>query len=259
MKRTVLRLSWLAILGLSSVSAEISLARTQGPKPSEVLKSRGLMRIKGSSANWALEDEAIVLRKFRTVKSLAAQFEAAQRAQSELAVGRQDPGELIGYCRTQINMLDQGISAIDQELANLGPPGGIQAAVHWHNMLVEKRNGMLVDYNRLGTLVRNLSADRGQIQRVKQQLAGELERVRRPYTESVGELRELVDTILKNYESVAKKEDVAQALMDLSKSLKTRQKFGPSRDLQAAIKWLERSEKSSSQRHRRPRSGPGRQ
>jgi methyl-accepting chemotaxis protein len=258
MNRRVLRFSWLVLLGLLFVSGENRVARAQAPQPADVLKNRGLHRAKGSPAHWVLEDEAVVLRKFQTVKSLAAQFEAAQNAQRELANGHQDPGELIEYCRTQMNLVDQRINVLDQELANLGASGGNQAAVRWHNILVEERNAMVREHDRLGTVIRSVSAQRGEIEQVNQQFAGELERARRSYKERVVDLRALVDTVLKNYDKVGKKEDVAKAISDLSKSSKTRQKIGPSRDLQAAIRWLERSERSRSQRYQRPRSGRGR-
>jgi hypothetical protein len=247
------------MLGLSAVSAEIFLAHAQGPQPSEILKKQGLLRVKGLPSHWVLDDEAMVLRKFGTTKSIVMQLEAAQKTLRELTTGHQDSGEFISYCQMQMDFLDQRINAMDLEHANQGPTGGIPAAVQWHNVQVEERNAMVAEYNRLRAIVRSARTERGQIQQINEQLASELEHVKRSYTKSVGELRELVDAILKDYDKIGKKEEVVQALSDLSKSSKTRQKLGPSKELQAAIKWLERSEKSGVQRQQRPKPGRGRQ
>jgi hypothetical protein len=258
MKRPVLRFSWLATLAMIAMSAEISVARAQGPQPSKVLKNRGLVRVKGAPAQWVLADEKMVMGKFRTAKAVATQFEAAQKAQRELASGHQDPDEFISYCRMQMNLLDQQINFMDVELSKAGPTGGIPAAVQWHNTVVADRNAMVVEYNRLRAFLRGASAERGQMQQINEQLASELEHLRRSHKESVNALREMVDTILMDYDNVTKQDDVVQALSDIDKSSKTKQKLGPSRDLQTAIEWLERIEKSGVQRQQRPESGRGR-
>jgi hypothetical protein len=68
---------------------------------------------------------------------------------------------LIDNCRDQIELLDQRISACDQELANLGPSAGIRAADVCHNMLVQERNALLFEQRRLGNLIRSLAEGRG--------------------------------------------------------------------------------------------------
>ncbi len=57
-------------------------------------------------------------------------------------------------------------------------------------------------------------------------------------------LRKSVDEIMTKYTELTGKVEITKALKDLSASLKTKQKLGPSKELTSAIKWLGRFEGS---------------
>ena len=92
-------------------------------------------------------------------------------------MGNQNPQVLIDNYRQQIDWLGQRIAAYDQELANLGPTGGNQAAAVYHNMLVQERNALVAQQNRLSSLINNLADQRGQFQELKQQFNAEVAQV----------------------------------------------------------------------------------
>ena len=161
-----------------------------------------------------------------------------------LETGNQNPQVLIDNYRQQIDWLDQRIGAYDQELANLGPSGGNQAANVYHNLLVQERNVIVSEQRRLVGLINNLGSQRGQFQELKQQFNGEVARLRESYMQAIGDLRKSVDEITAKYAELNGKEEVAKALKDLSASTKTKQKLGPSKDLASAIKWLSKFEGS---------------
>ena len=172
------------------------------------------------------------------------QLRGAQEQQQALEMGNQNPQVFIDNYRQQIDWLDQRISAYDQELANLGPSVGNQAANVYHNLLVQERNAIVGEQRRLNTLINNLADQRGQFQELKQQFNAEVARLRESYMKTVSDLRKSVDEIMAKYAELNGKEEVSKALKDLSASSKSKQKLGPSKDLAGAIKWLGRFEGS---------------
>ena len=159
-------------------------------------------------------------------------------------MGNQNPQVFIDNYRQQIDWLDQRIGAYDQELANLGPSGGNQAANVYHNMLVQERNALVAEQRRLSTLINNLADQRGQFQELKQQFNAEVARLRESYMQAISDLRKSVDEIMAKYAELNGKEEISKALKDLSASSKIKQKLGPSKELASAIKWLGRFEGS---------------
>src|SRR5262249_54583086 len=151
---------------------------------------------------------------------------------------------LIDGYRQQIGLMDQRIAGYDQELANLGPTGGNQNAVVYHNLLVNERNAIVTERNRLNSMINNLANQRGQFQEMRQQFNGEVARVREAYLQAVGDLKKAVEEITAKYNELGGNPEVVKALKDLSVSAKSPQKLGPSKDLAAAIKWLSKLEES---------------
>ena len=111
-------------------------------------------------------------------------------------MGNQNPQVFIDNCRQQIDWLDQRIGAYDQELANLGPSVGNQAANVYHNLLVQERNAIVGEQRRLSTLINNLAEQRGQFREVKQQFNAEVARLRESYMQAVSDLRKAVDEVM---------------------------------------------------------------
>jgi hypothetical protein len=216
--------------------------RAQELRPAEVLKSRGLNRQRGSSPIWVLTGEAPVLKNYRAARGLATQLAIAQRQEQAIEMGDQDPKALIDFYRAQISQYDQQVAAIDQQLANLGPPTGHAAADYARNLLVREQNAIIREQRRLGTLIRNLYDQIGMQREWKWQVSKEVVRLREAYMQAIEDLRESVPKILKNYAELGKDEGIRKALAALSVSSRTEQKLGPSRDFQAAVKWLERTE-----------------
>ena len=120
------RMSWFAALTLFLCATHPAVSHADNLQPGEVLKGQGLKRSAGST--WVLAGEAVILRDVRTASDLSKRLRNAQDQQHALEMGNQNPQVFIDNCHQQIDLLDQRISAYDQELANLGPSGGNQAA-----------------------------------------------------------------------------------------------------------------------------------
>ncbi len=222
--------------------AGTTAAHAQDKKPDEVLKGRGLKR--SASATWILPGEAVIVKDARKAQGLSSQLRNYQAQQQELELGNQNPQVLINNYRQQVEWLGQRIDAYDQELANLGPSSGNQAANVYHNMVVQERNAVVTEQNRLRRMITTLADQRGQFQELKQQFNAEVARVREAYMQAVGDLRKSVDEITAKYTELEGNAEVSKAIKDLSASAKAKQKLGPSKDLAAAIKWLAKSEGS---------------
>ena len=121
---------------------------------------------------------------------------------------------------------------------------GNRAVDIYHNMLVQERNSLVQEQRRLSSLINNLANQRGQFRELKQQFNGEVARLRETYMEAVSDLRKSVDEITAKYAELSDKEEVTKALKDLSITLKSKQKLGPSKDLTSAISWLAKLEGS---------------
>jgi len=236
------RISWFAGLCLVLGAMRTPVTHAQDLQPQEVLKNHNLKRSAGST--WVLAGEAVILKDVRRARSLSMQLSSAQQQQQALEMGNQNPQVLIDNYRQQIDWLSQSINDYDQQLANLGPTGGNQAGAVYHNMLVNERNALVTQQNRLSSLINSLGNQRGQFQEQKQEFYAEVARLREAYVQAVSDLRTAVDEINAKYAEVSGKEEVSKALKDLSTSSRTKQKLGPSKDLTAAIKWLARLEGS---------------
>src|SRR4029077_17588125 len=123
--------------------------------PAEVLKNQGLKRSTG--ATWVVASESVFLKEVRRAQNLSKQLQIAQQQQQALETGNQNPQVLINNYREQIDWLGQRIDAYDQELANLGPTGGNQAATVYHNMVVGERNAIVTEQNRLRRVINQLA------------------------------------------------------------------------------------------------------
>jgi clan AA aspartic protease (TIGR02281 family) len=219
-----------------------ALVHAQEQAPVDVLKNQGLKR--SSSATWILPREAEILKDVRRAQALSVQLRNYQEQQQALEIGNQNPQVLINGCRQQVEWLNQRIDAYDQELANLGPTGGNQAAVVYHNMVVNERNEVINEQNRLRRMINSLADQRGQFQELKQQFNAEVARVREAYMQAVSDLRTAVDEITAKYAEIGANEQVSKAIKELSTSSRTKQKLGPSKELANAIKWLAKFEGS---------------
>jgi predicted nucleic acid-binding Zn-ribbon protein len=233
------RMPWISAVTLFLAALVATESQAQDGQPVEVLKAQGLKRAAGST--WVLVDEAMILKNAREASSLSMQLRTAQEQQQALDAGNQNPQVLMENYRQQIDRLSQRIHAYDQELANLGPGGGNQAANVYHNILVQERNAIVVEQRRLSSVINNLAGQRGQFQELKQQFNGEVARLRESYMQAISSLRQSVDEITAKYAELNGKEEVVKALKDLSASSKTRQKLGPAKELAAVIKWLTKS------------------
>jgi clan AA aspartic protease (TIGR02281 family) len=242
MQAALNRMSRLATITLLAGFAATTLSHAKEQAPADVLKNQGLKR--SSGAMWVVAGEAGFLKDVRRAQGLSVQLRLAQQQQQALELGNQNPQVLINNYREQIEWLGQRIDAYDQELANSGPTGGNQAAIVYHNMVVNERNAIVTEQNRLRRVINQLADRRGQFQDVKKQFNAEVAQVRESYMQAVSGLRTSVDEITAKYAEVNKSDEVKKALKDLSASLKVKQKLGPSKEFTSAVKWLRRFEGS---------------
>src|SRR5262249_29948169 len=153
-----------------------------------------------------LAREAEILKDVRRAQGLSSQLRSYQEQQQALEMGNQNPQVLINNYREQVEWLGQRIDAYDQELDNLGPTGGVQAATVYHNMLVPDRNALVAEQNRLRRMINSLADQRGQFQDLKKQFNAEVARVREAYMQAVSDLRTAVDEISAKYSELSASE-----------------------------------------------------
>jgi predicted aspartyl protease len=242
MQKYLCLLFWFAVPAHLLSSTATLAARAQEIGPTEHLKSRGLNRPRASSQTWIVAGEARVLKNCRAAKGLLNQLAIAQNQEQAIELGDHDRKAMIDAYRAQISQLDQQVSAIDQELTNLGPPAGQAAADVARNLLQRELNAIIREQRRLGMLMRNLSDPKDMVGAEKKQIAKEVGRLRGTFVQVIDELRESVPKVQKEYADCAKDTAIQQALANLSASSKSKQKLGPSSEFQAAVKWLEWAE-----------------
>ena len=242
MQAALNRRSWLGTVSVLACLAGTTLSHAKEQEPAEVLKNQGLKR--SPSATWVVAGEPGFLKDVKRAQGLSRQLQIAQYQQQALETGNQNPQVLINNYREQIESLDQTIAAYDQELANMGPPSGNQAATVYHNMVVNERNAIVTEQNRLSRLIQQLADQRGQFQDMKKQFNAEVAQIRESYMQAVSGLRTTADEITAKYTEVSKNEEISKALKELSASSRVKQKLGPSKEYTAAIKWLARFEGS---------------
>jgi hypothetical protein len=216
----------------------------QSLEPTRVLKDRALKREHGKPSSWILQDEEDVLKRVRSLKSMAERLACARETRQELVAGAAEPGALIAACQAQIDMGDARISEIDRQLAGIGPSVGNITVDNWHNLLVQERNSILGEQRRLNGLINGVARQEGALERQQRQSDEAIESLAVAFRNRVDELRTAVDKVLKRYATLADDEEISRALARLAKSQQTRQNFGPSRELQSIARWLEGAHKA---------------
>jgi len=248
-----------AILGIAVFSACLELAgfsaaRADDVRPAQILKNKGLERQHGSTSSWSLAGESDVLQKFRAAKGLFSQLAAAQEAQRNPEMGGGNPQALIEFYQGQMNMGDARIAEIDQQLAQLrGAVDGF--SVTYHNLLVQQQCAIVAEQRRLSTLIGNLVRQGGDLEQQRREFNVEVRRLRDSSRKVIDELSKSIDKIQQKYADAGKDADITKALADLFASTRIKQKLGPSKDLQEAVRWLERAQGNGSTRGSRTKSG----
>jgi hypothetical protein len=190
MQAVLNRKSWLAIVFVLACLTGTTLSHAKQQDPADVLKNQGLKRSPGAIAIWVVAGEAGFLKDVRRAQGLSVRLRMAQQQQQELEVGNENPQVLINNYREQIDWLGQMIDAYDQKLVEIGPPSGNQAATVYYNMVVNERNAIVTEQNRLRRVINQLANQRGQFQDMKKQFNAEVAEVRESYkyTQGAGRL-----------------------------------------------------------------------
>jgi hypothetical protein len=90
-------------------------------------------------------------------------------------------------------------------------------------------------------MINNLARQGGGLEQEKREFNAEVRLLGESYKQAIAELRKSVDKIQKKYAEIAEDQEITKALADLSASTRSKQKLGPSKDLQNAVKWLQRA------------------
>jgi hypothetical protein len=220
----------------------------QNREPTRVLKNRGLKRQHGKPSNWVLQGEEDLLQRARSLKAMAERLASVRGARQELAAGADDPRAFIAAFQTQIDMGEARISEIDRQLAGIGPSVGNVTVDNWHNLLVQERNSIVGDQRRLNGLINGVARQGGAFERQQRQFDEDVEGMAVAFRNKVDELQTAVDNVLKKYAKLAADEEISRALAELSRTQRSRQNLGPSRELQSVARWLEGDRNTSARK-----------
>jgi len=196
-----------------------STGRSDDGRPEDVLKNRGLKR---SGSNYVLSGELDVQKKVNAVRSLSQQLNYAMMQRVAFDQGIEDQKAMFRELQQQQILLNQ---QLQQNLP-----------VVQHNQLVAAVNEVTGRLN----LLRAEAPDPN----MKQEMDKEVPQRRAAFIQAVLELRQLVDSTVKQYAELGDDDTIKKALSDLGAKSKSTFKLGPSRDFQEKVKLLERIEKS---------------
>jgi aspartyl protease family protein len=222
-------------------------ARAQDPPPvdavpEEVLRDLGLAR---SGTTWVLGDEKSVLKDLRDARDLYRQLAQSMMSQQELAFGFQNRQAAVLQLREQNEVLSQQISQLDQQISALNYPGAGGLVQQQINQLSQERNQVVAANNRIVNQLNTLQEQaKDPDQDPRPQINAEVDQSREKYMQAVFDLRKSLDEVMGKYKELEKNPKVTKALADLSISTKNKQKLGPSKALQDALRVLGRAEAS---------------
>ena len=237
-----LRLLGLAILAasLQSIAVRSQESPPAEPGPEAILKNHDLKR---SGSTWVLAGETGVLKDLRDARDLYRQVEEGMAQQQQLEYGSQSRKVMVQQLREQNDVLGLQIKELDQQLDALNFPGGTIAVQQQRNQLNQQKSVLVAENNRIINQLNSLQEqNKDQEQEPKLQLNAEVGQSREKYMQSILDLRKSVDEITGKYDALAKNAEVTKALDALSASSKSKQKLGPSKALNEAIKLLTRAE-----------------
>jgi clan AA aspartic protease (TIGR02281 family) len=218
-------------------------ARAQDQAPEDVLKSHSLKR---AGSSYVVPGEAEVQREMAKARLISQQLNAAVMQQAAFEEGEQGQKALIEELKAQRMMLNEELTAVDQQLnvAGAGATANYPLAMQ-RNQLTNQHN-QLVAADRALTDRINLLQSQFADPEVRQRIYAEASEKRGAYMEAILELRQLVDKTTDAYAGLAKDETITKALEALTAKLKARPplKLGPSAQYLANVKLLERVEKT---------------
>ncbi|HZW29698.1 MAG TPA: aspartyl protease family protein [Isosphaeraceae bacterium] len=229
------RARWTA--GVAAILAVVAAGGLRGEdqSPEDVLKSHGLKRV---GTTYVLGSaEADVQKKVNELRLLSRQLNLAVQQQEALEQGSQDREAMIQEMLQQQIVLNDQITALDQEI-NSGNYFGAA-----RNQLITQRNQIVTASNGLIARIKLLQSQ-GSDSKVRQQFQGEVSRRREAYTQVVLDLRKLVDTATRAYAELASNGAVVKALEAIGRTSPAQPKLGPSRAFQDNLRLLERVEKT---------------
>jgi clan AA aspartic protease (TIGR02281 family) len=196
-----------------------STVRSDEGRPEDVLKNRELKR---SGSSYILTTEADVQKKLNEARTRFQQLNYALMRKDAFEQDVQDQKGLVRELTQQQILLNQQLQR------NL--------PVFEHNQLVAAVN----EVNGRLNLLKAEAADPN----MKQEIDKEVPQRRAAYIQAVLDLRQVVDSTVKQYAELAGDDSIKKALNDLGTKSKSTLKLGPSRDFQDKVKLLEKIEKS---------------
>jgi formylglycine-generating enzyme required for sulfatase activity len=212
--------------------------------PTQTLKKRGLVRLRGTPSTWVLREETAVLDRLRLAQAQQARLNWGREQQPKLAEGSQSRQAFIAALQAQLNGLEAQMTEIDRKLAE-NPFVGQGMAAYYHNLLVQQHNAMVGEERSLNTIINSFYQQGGDFQEQLRRFGKEIETMEKSCRQTVEELRDSVAEINKRYEELGSDQEVAKALSELSAKIKANQRLGPSRELKEATKALTRPANSN--------------
>jgi aspartyl protease family protein len=186
-------------------------------------------------STYVLPAEGEVQKKILALKTLSGQLAAAARHQAATEQQSENDQAMARDLLRQRVALGQQLSAIEQQIRNMGGPTPD---------MVARRNEVVLAYNGIGDQIRLLQSGQGADPDSRDKLAAEVSRRREGFIQAVLDLRQLVDATTKAYAGIVDDPEVKRAIDELGRSSKTKPRLGPSSQFATNVKTLERIERS---------------
>jgi clan AA aspartic protease (TIGR02281 family) len=206
------------LLGMAGAALMVVGAGAPDGSPDEVLKEKGLRR---TGTQYVVPGEETFARKFDAARVLYKALALAIAQQKTFDQGSQSSKELVRELLQESILLNEQL----QQSTN-----------------VEQHNQIVVMVNQVNARISLLRDGGGADPKLGEQLRSQAATNREKYLQALLDLRARANAITARYETLAKDEEVTQALQELGQKSKTKPTLGPSRTFLANLKLLEKVE-----------------
>jgi formylglycine-generating enzyme required for sulfatase activity len=208
--------------------------------PTEILKKRGLVCLRGTPPTWIIKEETDVLARCRLVGYQEAWLAWAHEQQKEVLHGTLSRQALIDVCQAGLDSLDREFPVIDQKIGE-NPFIGTGMAAYYHNLLVQMHNKMVGEESSLRAFMKSLDQQRRSFEEELRQFGEEVEKMDKSHQKTFDELRDWIADINRRYDDLGADKEIAKALSEVSATTPLKPKLGPSRALKNATKAVARA------------------